>query len=112
MPRKPVPVIAPGRGSYGTGELGYLARHHGRFFSQVFAACDNERPYDRQGPITARDGAERFQVGRLIEAEGLGGQRLYPCADEAWCDLPDRRTEIAKLIVATEGPFLSIDLGG
>jgi malonyl CoA-acyl carrier protein transacylase len=52
-------VIAPGRGTYAKGELGYLARHHGPR-AQIIARFDAVRAAKGQPTLTKLDGAERF----------------------------------------------------
>ncbi len=52
-------VIAPGRGTYAKGELGYLARHHGTR-ADMIARFDAVRAARGEPTLTALDGAERF----------------------------------------------------
>jgi len=53
-------VVCPGRGTYGAGELGYIARHHGR--APLLEAFDTARAGRDTVPISALDGAERFSA--------------------------------------------------
>jgi len=53
-------VVCPGRGTYGAGELGYIARHHGR--SPLLQAFDAARMERGAVPISALDGAEKFST--------------------------------------------------
>lgn len=52
-------VIAPGRGTYAKGELGYLARHHGAR-RDIIARFDAVRAARGQPTLTELDGADRF----------------------------------------------------
>lgn len=52
-------VIAPGRGTYAKGELGYLARNHADR-SDIIARFDAVRRAKGQPTLTELDGAERF----------------------------------------------------
>jgi [acyl-carrier-protein] S-malonyltransferase len=52
-------VIAPGRGTYAKGELGYLTRHHGEQ-AGIIARFDAVRAERGEPTLTALDGAERF----------------------------------------------------
>lgn len=52
-------VICPGRGTYGKGELGYIARHHANKAAQM-SVFDAQRADTGQDSLTVLDGADRF----------------------------------------------------
>ena len=52
-------VICPGRGTYNSTELGYLARHHSTRAGMV-QAFDAYRLSAKQEPVSALDDAARF----------------------------------------------------
>ena len=60
--RRTALVIAPGRGTYGKGELGSIARLHGARFGDLIANFDAQRRERGQPTVTELDGAERFSV--------------------------------------------------
>jgi [acyl-carrier-protein] S-malonyltransferase len=57
--KKTALVIAPGRGTYAKGELGYLARHHATR-ADIIARFDAVRTAKGQPTLTELDGADRF----------------------------------------------------
>ena len=59
--RRTAVVVAPGRGTYNRGELGYFARHHADR-ADLLARFDVFREEGGQEPISALDGAERFSA--------------------------------------------------
>ena len=88
-------VIFPGRGSYGSSELGYLARYHGaqndwieRFDEQRFAA-GAERTLELDG--TARFSPSRHLPGR--NASNL----IYTCAMADFAAIDRQTYEIAAI---------------
>ena len=58
--REAVLVVCPGRGTYGAGELGYLARHHGG--GALLGSFDAARGGRGVPTISALDGAERYST--------------------------------------------------
>jgi [acyl-carrier-protein] S-malonyltransferase len=62
MTREAVLVVCPGRGTYGSGELGYLARHHrGHPLVEAFDAMRSEAG---KPTLSELDGAKRFSTAR------------------------------------------------
>ena len=51
-------------------------------------------------------------MGTLMQEALIGGQLLYPYVDANWPEVPGRKGELLDLIDATDGLYLSIDLGG
>ncbi len=172
-------VVAPGRGSYNRGELGWLARHHaGR--AGLLAPFEALRADLGQESLRALDGAARFDparhlrgdnaaalimaaawldflaidrarydivgitgnsmgwyiaatcagalapvagfevvntMGRLMHEHMIGGQVIYPVADDDWRPQPQRRAQVLEAVAAIDARpghvlALSIDLGG
>lgn len=62
-------VVAPGRGTYGKGELGSIARLHGRRFGELIANFDAQRRDRGQPTVTELDGAERFSVATHMRGD-------------------------------------------
>jgi len=67
--RKSALVVAPGRGTYGKGELGSIARLHGRRFGELIAHFDAQRRDRGQPTVTELDGAERFSVATHMRGD-------------------------------------------
>lgn len=67
--RKSALVVAPGRGTYGKGELGSIARLHGRRFGELIANFDAQRRDRGQPTVTELDGAERFSVATHMRGD-------------------------------------------
>src|SRR3546814_1639391 len=61
--RKTALVVAPGRGTYGKGELGSIARLHGARFADLIANFDGQRHERSQPTVSELDAADRFSVG-------------------------------------------------
>lgn len=51
-------------------------------------------------------------MGTLMQDALIGGQLIYPCADEEWRVDPDRKAFLMSLIDRVPDLHLSIDLGG
>ena len=67
--RKTALVVAPGRGTYGKGELGSIARLHGAHFGDLIANFDAQRRDRSQPTVTELDGADRFSVATHMRGD-------------------------------------------
>ena len=67
--RRTALVVAPGRGTYGKGELGSIARFHGQRFAELIANFDAQRRERGQPTVTELDGAERFSVATHMRGD-------------------------------------------
>lgn len=67
--RKTALVVAPGRGTYGKGELGSIARLHGAHFGDLIANFDAQRRDRGQPTVTDLDGADRFSVATHMRGD-------------------------------------------
>ena len=56
--KKTALVVAPGRGTYGKGELGSIARLHGARFGDIIAGFDAQRRERGQPTVSELDGAD------------------------------------------------------
>src|SRR3546814_18263219 len=81
--KKTALVVAPGRGTYGKGELGSIARLHGLRFADLIADFDAQRRDRGQPTVTELDGAERFSVATPMRAD-VAAQLNYPATPLAW----------------------------
>ena len=74
-------IVCPGRGSYNTDELGYLARYHGDK-RELLSGFDSYRQRHGQETITGLDGAGKFNP-----AEHTRGDNASPLIfTAAYCD--------------------------
>lgn len=67
--RRTALVVAPGRGTYGKGELGSIARLHGARFADLIADFDAQRRDRGQPTVSELDGAERFSVATHMRGD-------------------------------------------
>lgn len=62
-------VVAPGRGTYGKGELGSISRLHGARFGELIANFDAQRRTRGQPTVTELDGVDRFSVATHMRGD-------------------------------------------
>lgn len=67
--KKTALVVAPGRGTYGKGELGSIARLHGARFADLIANFDAQRRERGQPTVSELDGADRFSVATHMRGD-------------------------------------------
>ncbi len=67
--KKTALVVAPGRGTYGKGELGSIARLHGARFGDLIANFDAQRRDLGQPTVAELDGADRFSVATHMRGD-------------------------------------------
>ena len=67
--KKTAIVVAPGRGTYGKGELGSIARLHGARFGDLIADFDAQRRERGQPTVSELDDADRFSVATHMRGD-------------------------------------------
>src|SRR3546814_16096467 len=67
--RKTALVVATGRGTYGKGELGSIARLHGARFADLIANFDAQRRERSQQTVSELAAADRCSVGLLMRGD-------------------------------------------
>jgi len=77
MTRRAV-VICPGRGTYNKPELGYFGRHHADQ-GAMLAGFDAIRTAEGQDPVSALDGAARFDAKHHTRGD-IASPLIYACA--------------------------------
>ena len=103
-------VIFPGRGSYGSSELGYLARYHGaqndwiERFDELRFAAGAERTLEL-------DGAARFSPSRHLPGRNASNL-IYTCAMADFAAIDRQTYEIAAICGNSLGWYLSLAAAG
>src|SRR3546814_18054222 len=95
--KKTALVVAPGRGTYGKGELGSIARLHGLRFADLIADFDAPRRDRGQPPVTELDGAERFSVATHMRG-AVAAPLIYTATTPHWLRID--REAFARVAVA------------
>jgi len=110
MTRESVVVVAPGRGTYSAGELGYLASHHGKNHSLV-KTVDEYRRSAGWVPVSELDAAERFRPS----VHTLGGNAsalIYTAALADFGAIDQSRYEIVAVTGNSMGWYLALAAAG
>ncbi len=110
MTRQSAIVIAPGRGTYGKPELGYLARHHGDK-KDFFAAIDDFRRANGRTPILELDSAKNYAAARHASSENASAL-IYACALADFMDIDQSRFEIVAVTGNSLGWYLALAAAG
>ncbi|MEL6362529.1 MAG: ACP S-malonyltransferase [Pseudomonadota bacterium] len=65
------------------------------------------------GSLAQQDGFKLVNtMGTFMQDALIGGQMIYPFVDDAWREIPGKRTALLSLIEEVPGLYLSIELGG
>ncbi len=110
MTRQSAIVIAPGRGTYGKPELGYLARYHGDKQS-FFAQIDDFRRAHGRTPILELDSAKNYTASRHASSENASAL-IYACALADFMDIDQSRYEIVAVTGNSLGWYLALAAAG
>lgn len=81
-------IVAPGRGTYNKAELGYLAARHASQ-ADLQKAFDDYRKSEGQEPLSALDGAGRFETARHTRGDNASAL-IYASAYFDFLSLADR----------------------
>ncbi|MEZ5550829.1 MAG: ACP S-malonyltransferase [Pseudomonadales bacterium] len=108
-PRRPTAVvIAPGRGTYNTSELGYLSKYHGDK-SDFLDSIDQFRAGLERESVRALDGSEKFSLSRHTRGSNAAGL-IYACALADFQDIGD--FDIVAITGNSMGWYLALAAGG
>ena len=110
MTRESVVVVAPGRGTYGASELGYLASRHGENHALVKAVDDYRRGAGRM-PVSELDAAERFRPGEHTPG-GNASALIYAAALADFGAIDQSRYEIVAITGNSMGWYLALAAAG
>ncbi|HWV59903.1 MAG TPA: ACP S-malonyltransferase, partial [Sphingopyxis sp.] len=109
--RKTAIVVAPGRGTYGKGELGSIARLHGARFGELIANFDAQRRDRGQPTVTELDGADRFSVGVHMRGD-VAAPLIYTATALDYLSIDRERYDIVAALGNSMGWYSALALGG
>jgi len=109
--RKTALVIAPGRGTYGKGELGSIARLHGARFADRIADFDAQRRDRGQATVSELDGADRFSVGVHMRGD-VAAPLIYTATALDWLSIDRDRYDVVAVAGNSMGWYSALALGG
>ncbi len=109
--RRTAIVVAPGRGTYGKGELGSIARLHGQRFADVIAGFDAERRQRGQPTVTELDGADRFSVATHMRGD-VAAPLIYTATALDYLSIDREAYDIAATLGNSMGWYSALALGG
>jgi len=109
--RKTALVVAPGRGTYGKGELGSIARLHGRRFADLIADFDAQRRARGQPTVTELDGAERFSVATHMRGD-VAAPLIYAATLLDYLSIDRDRYDVVAVAGNSMGWYSALALGG
>ncbi|MDZ3832164.1 MAG: ACP S-malonyltransferase [Sphingopyxis sp.] len=109
--RKTAIVVAPGRGTYGKGELGSIARLHGARFGARIADFDAQRRTRGQPTVSELDGAERFSVATHMRGD-VAAPLIYTATVLDWLSIDRDRFDVVATLGNSMGWYSALALGG
>lgn len=109
--RKTAIVVAPGRGTYGKGELGSIARLHGARFADLIANFDAQRAERGQPTVSELDGAERFSVATHMRGD-VAAPLIYTATALDYLGIDRDRFDIVAALGNSMGWYSALALGG
>lgn len=104
-------VVAPGRGTYGKGELGSIARLHGARFGALIADFDAQRRDRGQPTVSELDGAERFSVATHMRGD-VAAPLIYTATVLDWLSIDRDKFDIVAVAGNSMGWYSALALGG
>ena len=109
--RKTALVVAPGRGTYGKGELGSIARLHGARFGSLIADFDAQRRERGQPTVSELDGAERFSVATHMRGD-VAAPLIYTATVLDWLSIDRDKYDVVAALGNSMGWYSALALGG
>ncbi|NIJ38731.1 acyl transferase domain-containing protein [Sphingopyxis panaciterrae] len=109
--RKTALVVAPGRGTYGKGELGSIARLHGARFGELIANFDAQRRERGQPTVTELDGADRFSVATHMRGD-VAAPLIYTATILDFLSIDREAFDIAAVAGNSMGWYSALACGG
>jgi len=109
--KKTALVIAPGRGTYGKGELGSIARLHGARFAELIANFDTQRTERGQPTVSELDGADRFSVATHMRGD-VAAPLIYTATALDYLSIDRDQYDIVAVAGNSMGWYSALALGG
>jgi len=109
--RKTALVVAPGRGTYGKGELGSIARLHGARFGDLIANFDAQRREWGQPTVSELDGAERFSVATHMRGD-VAAPLIYTATVLDFLSIDREAFDIVAVAGNSMGWYSALACGG
>ncbi|ALH82849.1 ACP S-malonyltransferase [Sphingopyxis macrogoltabida] len=109
--RRSALVVAPGRGTYGKGELGSIARLHGRRFAGLIAGFDAQRRDRGQPTVTELDGAGRFSVATHMRGD-VAAPLIYTATALDYLSIDRDKYDVVAVAGNSMGWYSALALGG
>ena len=109
--RKTAIVVAPGRGTYGKGELGSIARLHGARFAELIADFDAQRRERGQPTVSELDGADRFSVATHMLGD-VAAPLIYTATALDYLSIDRDKYEVVAALGNSMGWYSALALGG
>ena len=109
--RKTAIVVASGRGTYGKGELGSIARFHGARFGELIADFDAQRRDRGQPTVTELDAADRFSVGVHMRGD-VAAPLIYTATALDYLSIDRDKYDIVAVLGNSMGWYSALALGG
>ena len=109
--RKTALVVAPGRGTYGKGELGSIARLHGTRFADLIANFDAQRRERGQPTVTELDGAGRFSVATHMRGD-VAAPLIYTATALDYLSIDRDKFDVVAVAGNSMGWYSALALGG
>ncbi|AJA11153.1 putative acyl-carrier protein [Sphingopyxis fribergensis] len=109
--RKTALVVAPGRGTYGKGELGSIARLHGARFGDLITNFDAQRRERGQPTVSELDGADRFSVATHMRGD-VAAPLIYTATALDFLSIDRDKFDIVAVAGNSMGWYSALALGG
>lgn len=109
--RRTALVVAPGRGTYGKGELGSIARLHGARFGSLIADFDAQRRERGQPTVSELDGAERFSVATHMRGD-VAAPLIYTATVLDWLSIDRDKYDVVAALGNSMGWYSALAMGG
>lgn len=109
--KKTALVVAPGRGTYGKGELGSIARLHGARFADLIADFDAQRRERDQPTVSELDGADRFSVSTHMRGD-VAAPLIYTATALDYLSIDRDTYDIVAALGNSMGWYSALALGG
>lgn len=109
--RKTAIVVAPGRGTYGKGELGSIARLHGARFAELIDDFDAQRRERGQPTVSELDGADRFSVATHMRGD-VAAPLIYTATALDYLSINRDKYDVVAALGNSMGWYSALALGG